>query len=414
MEIKIIIDDRIVNLLRRTRTVVTTKRLACAAAAATLGLALFAGASPVTPPHVFQPGTRITASEVNEAFGAIFAAFNDRIIRDDRTIAVAASEGCAGLVAALEALDEKRIASTATVTIRLSPGTYACEGAVDIRHPSGHQLHIVGGGNSPSDVELTFPAGSNGMFVADQALGLLANMTITGAGASDSNGTGVRAVAARMRVEDVIVQAFNIGIQADTARVTGTNILARNNIRGARAVAGGHLDLNDSTAASNTGVGFACLQGSTLRLRNPQSLNNGTAGYSAEDGGSLYASGSTTAHGNAGDGFVSVRGAVIRLDAGATSTNNAVGFRAGEGGQLRTSGAVASNNTSHGFVAFDGSTLFAISSPTATSNGGNGFRVGSSGWIRITGTPVTSGNVAGDYNTTPVGSADSGHLIVSY
>src|SRR5688572_13344209 len=163
MEIKIIIDDRIVGAFRRVREIATGRRMAAVIGTAVLGSAVFAVAAPITKPNDFEAGTPIIAADMNENFDALYAAFNDRVIREDLTISLTQADGSTCLIAELTELDDFRIASTAVVTIELAEGTYDCPETVEISHPNGNRLEIVGAGATVADVVLTFPANQTGI-----------------------------------------------------------------------------------------------------------------------------------------------------------------------------------------------------------------------------------------------------------
>src|SRR5689334_13232501 len=98
MEIKLVIDDRAVAAVRRLAALVTRRRVALGLGGAVLASAVFAFAAPISKPHTFTAGTKVVAEEVNANFDTLYAAFNERVIREDRTIALSPSEGCSGLL----------------------------------------------------------------------------------------------------------------------------------------------------------------------------------------------------------------------------------------------------------------------------------------------------------------------------
>jgi hypothetical protein len=388
MEIKIIIDDRIVTFGRRVRALATRRRVAAVSAAGVLGLAVLANASPVTKPHTFQAGDPIRAADVNENFDALYEAFNDRVIREDYTITVPVASGCAGLRAEIENLDEYRIASTATVTIELAAGTYACSGNIAIRHPNGDRLSIVGGGNGPSDVELTFPAGESGIGAYRHPLGRVGNLTVTGGGAAAGNGSGIYTTDGSIeRVENVVAQGFENGFRANSGRLRGYDLVARNNVTGFSAIATGQVEVDRGNASQNTQDGFSATQGGMVRVRDAQATSNGRDGLSASVGGVLYASGTTLADGNTRNGLV-----------------------AGSGGHMQVgTGATASNSGDVGFISSEHATMI-LSSPSSANNVAYGYATIRGGFMRRAGTSASTGD--GAATNRAVNTPDPGHGAV--
>lgn len=295
MEIKVVIDDRLVEGWRRLRALATRRRIAAALALLVLASTVFALAAPLAKPHTFVAGTPARASEINANFDALFTAFNERVIRADRTIAITTAAGCAGLLAELEALDDFRIASTAIVTIELAAGAYTCPRAIEIAHPNANRLVIIGTGAAMADVTLTFPANQNGIHLEyGVTLRRLERMTLQGAGSS-----GIGILVARnshISLAAIEIKEFGRGLHASYAsNVVAAGLTIRDSVNeGLRSSVGSVVALNGTTSTSNGGAGYVADENSSIRMTNPTATNNGGYGIQALNGSYISYTGATT------------------------------------------------------------------------------------------------------------------------
>jgi hypothetical protein len=366
MEIRLVVDDRLVNALSRVRAFATRRRVGLLCGCFIAGSGLVAVAAPISKPHTLVAGQRASAAQVNANFDALYEAFNAGVIRESQTVVVPVASDCSGLTAAIEGLDEKRIASTAVVTIRLEPGSYECNTAIQAPHANGARLRIVGGGDDPSDVTLRFPKDVNGVTLELGAvLGGLENLTLAGPD-SQSAGMGIFvSQGAAVRLAHVVVRDFGSGITAQSgASITGSDVTATSNFAdGIRAMVGGVVALNDASSTANGQDGFRSDERGVMDLVN------------------------VTAHDNYRYGFLSTRGGAIRaLDCVATSNPDA-GFFAQEGGAL-------------------------IVQRGETSGNGWGFLVQAGGFLSLTQGPLNSDNSEGAQNLASNTPDSTGAVIV--
>lgn len=342
MEIRLIIDDRLVSFARRTRAVVTRRRAAfLAGALVAIGSAL--ALADVVKPHTFSSGTPISAAEVNENFDALVTAVNSRMIRSNTTIPVTAASGCDGLVTALKGLDDKTIASMATpivVTVSLEAGTYSCSSPIAFRHANGESIVIAGAGATPADVVLQFASGTHGILVTrGSRLGGLNNLTVKGSHAADTIGLLVN-LSSSATLQDVVVTNFQDGIVARMASsLQGLGVTSSGNARhGILSQAGSSVVLSTVTASGNGAGGFNAFDHGYLELDTATSSSN-AIGYFAAFGGVLWAA-SSSATSDTQNGFVVQDRAVMELRDPVSQANGAPNFVAQRGGYIRLIGTV--------------------------------------------------------------------------
>jgi hypothetical protein len=383
--IRIEVGPRVVRIARALAAPFRRRRLAAWAAVAALGLAVYATAQPVGPAHEFEPGTPIRAADMNEMFQEIYDALSQRVIREPETWTVTADAGCEGLVDALARLDGRTIATPATVTIELQPGTYECEERILFSHPDGQRVHIVGTGPTPAGVTLTFPGA--GIRVADgYHLGLLENVTLQGGGESAEGGHGLHVSAGgKARARAVIAQDFNG--------------------EGFRAWGHSFLRLEDAHSRRNSRHGIEALYGSTLILVAPFIAEaNGSVGIRASASTivceGVDAETAIRSQSNVVDGFylTSRSSAVCNVQA---ESNGRHGAHVLHGSLLRSTGAGTSysDNTSHGVAVGERSTaLIWGSASSIEDNGGNGLFIARGSYARIANEVTVGGNTAGDFN----------------
>jgi hypothetical protein len=363
MELRIVIDDRIVGFFRSLRRAFSRRRVAWIVAGSVLASGLVAIGAPVTLRHTFAAGDIIKAAEINENFADLAQAVNARVIREDRFIEVLPAQNCDGIRNALNDLAEARIASTATVAIKINAGTYACSDSLEVRHPNANRIKILGVGNTAADVKLTFSL--DGLVVRDgNTLLELSNLTVVGSNGSTGAGLSVNRGGTLVGSRDIVVSNFHHGIVAlYGGNIIGLNLTAtQNGAIGVYATYGSHITLTDSTAENNGDDGFRSSHGASVSLFGCKSLDNKGSGFHATEGGTLI-----------GDPV--------------TATRNVDGFL---------------SETHSTLIAFD---------PTVTNNNRNGFYALRGGYIHYEGTSVISGNLGAasvpalntpDPNTTAV------------
>ena len=102
-----------------------------------------------------------TESWVEAGYGSVTGGV--RLLDTDTTYTVSTP---AELDATLDTVDGYRIGRDTTVTIQFTAGTYAFSDALEIRHPDGASIHLVGDETYPGQVVLQF-AGTDGVVVQE-------------------------------------------------------------------------------------------------------------------------------------------------------------------------------------------------------------------------------------------------------
>ncbi len=317
IHLKLTIDDRIVNALRR----VFTKRMAGAVLGLTaFGASLVVFAAPRAKPHTFAAGDPIRASDVNENFDVLYEELEARVVRTDQTVEV---EDCRALRSALAAFDDRQVASSATVTFQLPEGTSDCVSPVIVDHPDGAHFRILGHGRDKT--RLTFFGGHGFLIPMTRGIGLIDKMTISG---NDVGGNGVMVedgASARLGA-DFVVRNFIDGVHAAGGWIRAAGVVSENNANnGFEAALGGFIVANDAIARGNAVFGFDAYL---------------VSGIIAND---AVAQGSQV-------GFNSNFGSAIQAN-GASSSGNQTGFHANGNSLVIAFGTTASANTAYGYVA---------------------------------------------------------------
>lgn len=174
---------------------------------------------------------------------------------------------------ALDALENVRIAPGITVTLQLDAYTYTSHVPIEIDHPDGARIAIVGDPTDPANVVLSFPD-SEGIHVADNgALGLLDGVTLQGSGTSSDGMHGVEVETGAMaRLGDVILDDWgDTGVFVHSGGVVVTDEGASVEItgsygQGAMVQNGGVLELHNANIAANQDQQVGAWGGSVVDL----------------------------------------------------------------------------------------------------------------------------------------------------
>ncbi len=362
-------------------------RWALAAGGAVVGL--FGGAALVASAQMegpaltrFSPGEVIRSADVNANFAALAEAVADlraeRAPPDRLDVAPQPAAGqYASLDAALAALDRVRLGADQSVAIRLAPGEYAHERPVEIRHPDGDRIRIVGPGAT-----LRFTTPGDGIQVTDgRRLGLLDGVRIVGAG--DGVGVSVKN-GAFVRLGDVAIAGFARGVDARTGaivvvetgltieQVTDYGVVAERNatvnmVADALEVTGAATGILASDAglvhaagARLTGcvIGANALFGGRVSVGGAVVHDADAVGLTAGYGGSLFAEDAEVRDVTRFQCLYAAPGG--RIDASRSTVSGCGGQGAlAQGGAIVLSNGEVSDTAGVGVEAFGGATIFA-------------------------------------------------------
>jgi hypothetical protein len=158
------------------------------------------------------------------------------------------------------------VAPNGLVTISVAAGTYAHTAALQVRHPTGGLLDIVGAG--VGQTILSF-ATSHGLQIEGSSLGRVANLTIRGSTGASSDYNGIYVRNGAVGVDTITIEQFKgSGIWAEGARLgllTGAAITLDDNVQ------------NGLFATAGTTIGGS---GAIVANRNLGNANVGLSGCS--------------------------------------------------------------------------------------------------------------------------------------
>jgi hypothetical protein len=358
IHIKLTVDDRLVGAARWLSRRLSVRRAGLLVALATMS-ATVVTAEPVSRPHEFAAGDRIRADQINESFDVIYDELNARFIRNDMTIE---AEDCTDLVRVLGDLDDKRIGSSAIVTIELPAGTFGCS-AITVDHVDGNHLHIVGQGSA--DTKLTFHDNDGFVIPMSRSVGLIDKLTLEG---PTFEGSGVLAWgnASAKLGSDLVIREFQFGVRADSSYINADGVIAEDNMEtGFRAGFGSFMSANNAVARANNN-GFVSIIGSSMIADGAIAENHAQYGFDANVG------------------------SVLQVGKQAISRNNEHCFNANANGTLVVTNSSASM-CHYGFAAWQDSFIGARST-TSDDHELEGFSARHGSYVQvsdITGNDVT-------------------------
>lgn len=246
---------------------------------------------------------------------------------------------------ALAYLHDKFIANDAVVTIQVDDCTdQVYQQPIQIIHPHGKQIEIIGNVADPSSCVLQFN-GSSGFEIAHKRkLRLLNGFHIQGDrtagtnGVSATKGAGIRVGAA------TVISDFHNGIEATlSGRVYANTVLISNNAgSGVVSKYSGYVQANGAQSKANALHGFHSVDGGIMQTNNSKALENEQNGYFSENFGHIQSQ-EAEASGNLGSGFFATGKAYLDAHA-STASNNPTGFKCDFNGYMKRTSAVESSS----------------------------------------------------------------------
>ncbi|CAM2064478.1 LamG domain-containing protein [Sulfidibacter corallicola] len=209
---------------------------------------------------------------------------------------------------AFDYLNERTIQGAAIATIQVEDGTYTNYDTIDVTHPQGKQIYLLGNTSDASQVEITFNENHNGVRLKDgRDLGKLDGFTLKGTNHT-GNGLEVLWKSSLTCGPQMVVQDFDKGLRAVNSSFvfadhlvsksngshglvcdSGSSLVARyvttedNGGHGLTTSYGSTTLFDHSTSKDNTGYGINAVFNGTVRALTT-TLTNNTAGATNEDG----------------------------------------------------------------------------------------------------------------------------------
>jgi hypothetical protein len=315
------------------------------------------------------------------------------------------------LVDAMAWLRQHRIAPDALVTVRLASRTHTLPDGVDLGHPDGDRIEIVGDTLAPESVVLTGADSALLSIDSGYKLRLISGVTLRGTGsvAGGLVGAGLQVTeGAMVRLDGVVVETFAVGLSAwEGAFIEAEGLQVASCHRAVEARFGAHIAVpNASITDPEQGSAFGVWATEHGSIRASSAVVHANVSFAASYGGFVYASGAdgyavdkgflarmggtmnaSDATAYAGRlGFESASGATLHAE-NARASGGDVGFLSQDGAHLSGSGAEADGVTSHGFTASVGASM---SVPGAMVSGTPlfGFEAGQGAYIMASNTEV--------------------------
>jgi hypothetical protein len=228
------------------------------------------------------------------------------------------------LVEVLAGLALWRIPPGAKLVLRLPDGVHVQHRAVEIDHPDGARLAIIGNTAQPDRCCLAWNGASDGIYVGPGA--------VLGS------------------IDGVLLEH-----RAPERRGLGSGVLADH---------GGVVRCGPKVWVRNFYYGFQARYGAIIACDGTRSEGGGDANYFAFSGGHIQAQGATAlgardAEKALGSGFVAEYGGTINATDAIARRNLLAGFNALSNGSIRAYGALAERNGRAGFMADTGGVIVA-------------------------------------------------------
>ena len=154
--------------------------------------------------------------------------------------------------------------------------------AIEIDHPNGNAIHIIGDVAAPNSCELQFQNASGFVAQNGHRVGLIDGFHVRGNGRPDTNGIVADQDAAIHLGASMVVSNFNIGLLAanHSSIYAHHSTVSNNRSYGVYALKHSAIFADNAMAASNA-IGFAASHGSTLTIAEAEDINSGNIGIHA-------------------------------------------------------------------------------------------------------------------------------------
>jgi len=268
-----------------------------------------------------------------------------KFVQIEESTTLAVPSDYANINDALAYLHDKLIANNAVVTIQVDDcSNQVYNQPIEIIHPHGKQIEIIGNVSNPSNCVLQFN-GSSGFEIAHKRkLRLLNGFHIQGdrtagtSGVSATKGAGIRIGAA------TAISDFHNGVEASlSGRVYANTVLISDNTgSGVVSKYSGFVQANGAQSKNNELHGFHSVDGGIMQANNSKALGNKVNGYFSENFGHIQ-SNEAEANNNLDSGFFATGKAYLDAHA-STANNNPTGFQCDYNGYMKRTSATEEGN----------------------------------------------------------------------
>ncbi len=299
--------------------------------------------------------------------------------------------------AALDALRGVRLA--ADVTIQIAPGTWNATDVLQLDHPDGRRVSLVGGGAAPTDTVLTTSQGTMFAVPPGRTFGTIRNLSLSG-----TTGTAVHVDAgAHVALSDLVVEGFTLGVAVSGGSVEARDLLLEDNSSGFRAIRG-RMKLTDVELYGKNGSGVRASHGSIVEALRVQThndfsgytltsgsvltgttisaFNSTVSGFEADEG-SVLSGYYLSATDSASSAFSISTGSVLSA-AGLSATGGSRGISLGRGSVLDlgagSGGSTISYTGDYGIFALNGA-VGSVSDTTITGPGTQRIRASTGAYV---------------------------------
>ena len=273
------------------------------------------------------------------------------------TLTLAVPSVYSTIQAAMDYLNAHTIAAGTTVKIQVADGTYNLSANLNMNHPQGSQIQLVGNETTPASVVLSVAgSGFDCLTVSDgNKLGYL-------------NGFKFYKTVKALAADNTTAILANNGATI----ICGDDIVVDNWYYGIAARNGSTIECDYAQVDHSGDVGIWAFCGSFVQCRNAVSnnaidvANDLGFGIQAEYGSTVDCQ-SASATGCRKAGIAALSNSHVRSLSSTTSTNTGSGLLARDGGTIEAHGATSSSNTRYGIESIaDGHVYY--SSITASGN----------------------------------------------
>lgn len=279
------------------------------------------------------------------------------------------------LNAAMNAARTMRIQGDAVLTLQLEMGTHTTATTVNLNHPQGANIEILGKSSDPSAVVYEYTGTSSAFILSKHAIGKVYGIQLEATNAASDNGFALYdnawAQLGYMTIDGFGYYGLSIRRQSGV-RVQYPMTIRNSGSYAADVRDNGYLYAPNIVVHDNN-YGIVVAGNSTAIVSGSESYNNTFNGYSSSYDSYLSAS-NAEAHDNGLYGFSAIYNSYIYAD-----------------------NSLAEDNGNNGYYAVDASIRARYAS--AVNNGAYGYRVSFNSFMD-TNYSSNSGNVSGEYNVT--------------